>query len=356
MREANQTRREVALQNLCAECGYPLAECGWEGNHPADLDTERADQIIDALALLDIPERRFVRWPWADIDALAGGMAPGTVHYVVGGPGIGKTTFITSAMQRWLADGRVIDVLPLELKDKTFRTYLAGQTLDIDPGYMLSGDYKRAHNAPTLREMVREEIRAQMRMTNLRVRGVTAIHLKEFSRAVEEAAARGADMLIVDHVDHIGGEVGERQPAIEIATQVNRAAVKFAERFDIPIILMSQANDNASNKGSDRLAKFAPLMDHHVWMGGIKRQVATTMLGLFRPLRLPQFGESTEEYAAARRLASAGDARPSTMLRLGMCGVSVMKNRNYGNREGNRALLTMQNGLLGEHDPLSHGV
>jgi hypothetical protein len=70
------------------------------------------------------------------------------------------------------------------------------------------------------------------------------------------------------------------------------------------------------------------------------------MLSLFRPLRAPNYGETTEQYAAALKRARDGTDDPQGVLASGAVGVSVMKSRSYGAREGRRAILRWHKGAV----------
>jgi hypothetical protein len=81
-------------------------------------------------------------------------------------------------------------------------------------------------------------------------------------------------------------------------------------------------------------------------MGGKKREVATGMIGLYRPLRMQLPNESVEEFGAALKAARSGRAEPHTVLEPHVVGVSAMKLRNYGQHEGKRVTLGFQAGRV----------
>ena len=314
---------------------------------------ERAEQILSAQLALLRPERAYLRWPWPALQALYGGMAPGTVHYVVGYSGIGKTTFIASAIKRWRdVENRRIDVLPLEINPGSFRTQMACHSLDINPGPMLSGDFLGYPDAAHLRLSISNELHRQDDDDRVRVHSCRAIDVAQFRQAVEGAVARRSDVVIVDHIDHIAADGN----GFDAAKRVNHAALRLAEDNGICMILMSQANSEALKGSKDRLAKYLPLHDNHVWMGQVKRQVATGMLSLYRPVRERRTSESPEDYLDAYRRARVGDNAPHEMLMPGTGGISLMKSRNYGDREGMHTLLTLRNGLFVEHEPIARSM
>jgi KaiC/GvpD/RAD55 family RecA-like ATPase len=307
-------------------------------------DAERAKQTEEALADLDRPASAYLRWPWESLNALYGGMAPGQVHYVVGFSGMGKTTFIASALDRWAKAGVAIDVLPLEVKANTFRTYMACQSLGIDPGYMLSGDFwEKAENPERIRDLVKARIDKQETEHAIRVRSTPSVTVAALRDAVEQAWTRGAQALIVDHIDHIQGSGGAGGGA-EDSRAVNQAALDLAQEYDMLVIAMSQANQEALKGSRDKLAKYNVLSDNHVWMGAKKRQISSGQLSLFRPFKPFLPGDDPDEYKALMHRCRAGDEPPRHALWEGRAGIALMKSRSYGGREGDQVHLRVENG------------
>lgn len=341
----------------CETCRLPLRDCLYNGEHPDHPAVVASEQIVSALESLHIPPAAYVRWPWPALDALYGGMAPGTVHYVVGFSGLGKTTFIASAIRKWAAAGRIVDVMPLENDAGTFRKYLACQKLGIDPGLMASGDFWELPNAEALLASVDAEVRAQANspfVDHIHVQSTSRIDIRRFRLAVNTAIAHGADVLVVDHVDHIASDPAQRKTLHQESVEVNNAALDLAKESGLVMILMSQANQEAIRSGGDHLAKYQPLREHHVQNGGHKRQNATGMIGLFRPLApAPPASdpEATAEYRERIKAARQGKD-PQTALEPGIVGVNLMKSRNYGSREGKSTRLRWVNGRI--EDPESY--
>jgi KaiC/GvpD/RAD55 family RecA-like ATPase len=314
--------------------------------HPDPL-VEASDQIVDALNDLNRHPDTYVRWPWAALDHMTAGMSSGDVWYVVAFSGVGKTTFVSSATNRWLDRGKKVYVLPLETAPKRFRTLLACQRLGIKPGDVFSGEF-RARNDPQL-PALEQEMRSQLKKPMcdlLRVQGAREINLATFAAACEEAAAFGADVVIVDHIDHI--QAGDGSNLTAESVKVNRAALQYAQDLGLLFVLCSQLNTEAL-RGGDHLTKFAAPREQHIKYGSHKREVATGMLGLFRPVRAPSSGEDAEDYKAELRRARNGEIEPHHVLMPHTMGVVYMKDRNYGS-DGRKALLSVINGRVEDRD------
>lgn len=352
---------DAELRNWCDWCRTPLAECRWNGEHPDPLATAK-EQVVEAAHDLDRHPTAFVRWPWKELDALTGGMAPGQLHYVVGASGLGKTTFITSAIARWADGGRKIVVLPLEVRASVFRTYLAAQSLGVDPGLMLSGDYTRREDARELRARVAAAVRAQLHepyFSSVTISGAPDVTVETLKRAAWQAEELEAEILVIDHVDHLEPDPAQRKRLYEASVEVNRYALRLAQDHDLLIIAMSQANLEALRGTHDHLAKYAPLRDTHVLNGGHKRQIASGMLGLYRPLLAPPEGASAADLEAYRDLIAAarrGEREPHTALEPNVMGVNIMKSRAYGSREGKRITLSWDNGRIVDRSVLPYSL
>ena len=312
-----------------------------------DPHVELTDQVCDAMDLVARDADDFLQFPFPAVAALTGGMAPGDVWFVCAFSGNGKTTFLSSAIDGWYELGKRIYVLPLETRPKVFRTFWACQRLGIHPGDVLSGELSRRPNGHVVRRTIRDELQRQSEAPmrdRVRVTGVTAINTARLAYAVEEAAEWGADVVIVDHIDHIAGGDGSNLHAESV--RVNHAALDLAQDFGVVLLCASQLNNEAMRGSRDKLAQYGPPQPNHVFMGGHKRMVATGMIGLHRKVRERAGSETTKEYKAAMQAARGGDADVHGVLEPGVMGVTAMKLRNYGARENQRVHLGVEHGRI----------
>lgn len=311
-----------------------------------DAHVEASDQVCDALDLVDLPPEAFLRWPFPDLDALTGGMAPGDVWFACAFSGNGKTTFLSSAINHWYEQGKKVYVLPLETRPKVFRTFWACQRLGVHPGEVLSGAMTRWPNSAECRQQIRDELHRQVEhpmIDRVRVKAVPAINVARLSYAVQEAAEWGADVIVVDHIDHIAGGDGSSLHAESV--RVNHATLELAQQYEIALLCASQLNNEMLSGSRDRLAQYGPPQPNHVFMGGHKRQVCTGMIGLHRKLRERGPTETVKEYKAALSEARGGE-EPMAMLEPNTMAVTAMKLRNFGDRENQRCFLGVQRGRV----------
>lgn len=311
--------------------------------HPADL---AFNQIADAQSDLDRDPSAYVRWPFAELDELTGPLgAGGDIWFVCAFSGGGKTTFITSVIEAWRLAGKRIYVMPLETRPKRFRTILACVETGIHPGDALSGRL-RIDGRDADRERLKTALLAQGRrpyVDQVMIAETKAINVAGLRQGFREAEAFGADVVIVDHIDHLEGGDGSNPAADSKA--VNHAALELAQEHGLLVVFTSQLNMDIS-RNPDRLAKYQPPQVHQVWLPGVKLHVASGMIGLFRTPRAQLPTETPEEYADKLKAARRGELPAPEILDPTVMGVSAMKLRNYGSHEGGRALLTYHHGRV----------
>ena len=312
-----------------------------------DLDPSvlASDQIAEAMRHLDRHPDSLVRWPFPDLDALTGPMGAGEVWFVPAFSGGGKTTFIVSAIEAWRQSGKRIYVMPLELQAHRFRTMLACMMTGTHPGDALSGQLRADPLRRPEREALKTALLAQGHddyVAQVMISEQRAINVAGLRQGLLEAKSFGADVVIVDHIDHIEGE--DRTSLYAASKQVNHAALTMAQDNGLLLVFTSQLNMDITR--GDRLSKYAAPMVQQVQFPSVKLQITTGMIGLYRPLRDRHPDETPEDFAAALKRARAGDADAPDMLAPNTMGVVCMKSRNYGSREGVKIRLAVEHGRV----------
>lgn len=310
--------------------------------HPS---VQASNQISRALAHLDRHPDALVRWPFPDLDALTGPMGAGEVWMIPAFSGGGKSTFIVSAIEAWRQQGKKVYVMPLELEPFRFRTMLACMQTGTHPGDALSGQLRADPFRKPERDALKAALFAQGHdayVAQVMISEQRAIDVRGLKRGLQEAKAFGADVVIVDHIDHIEGE--DRSSLFAASKQVNHAALRMAQDNDLLCVFTSQLNMDISR--GDRMAKYRAPMVHQVQFPSVKLQVCTGMVGLYRPLRDMADGESPDDYAAALKKARADEMDAPDMLAPNTMGVVAMKLRNYGQKDGMKIRLAVEHGRV----------
>jgi hypothetical protein len=307
--------------------------------HPAGVI---GTQVGEALADIDRESDAYLRLPFPSLDAVVRGIAPGDIWFVAAFSGRGKTTLLTSLVQ-WLIDSeRVVYYMGLESRPSEIRTHVACKRpdIDLDPGDVLSGELVDRPDWPDTRRRLKAAIEQQGERPlreQLYVNGDEFIDAPRLALALEEAADLGADVAIIDHIDHVTSFDGAG--LWEQSVKACHTVLQSAQRYGLRMLVATQLNNEAVR--GNPLASYHAPQPHHVYLGGQKRMIAAGMLGLYRPLRA---GVTKEELADVRedRADVASILEPNTM------GVVVMKHRKYGRFEGSKVALGVEHGRVHE--------
>jgi hypothetical protein len=216
----------------------------------------------------------------------------------------------------------------------------------IRPGDALSGQLRSDPSRDGEREALKAAVLAQSHAgfsDRVRISPLRSIDVSGLEKGLKEAKAFGADVVIVDHIDHIDG--GDGSNLYVESVKVNNAALRWAQDNDLLLWFTSQLNMEIV-KGKDHLAKFGPPMQHHLQFPTAKIKNATGIIGLFRPLRKRRPDEDEQEYLRTLKAAHAGEADATDALEPGTMGVTAMKLRNYGQHDGKKILLGVERGRV----------
>lgn len=302
--------------------------------------TEEAENQIDrAERYLDLTHDHFLQWPWKALHDAVGGMAPGTVHYIVCPSKGGKTTLSLSATRLWCQQGKKILYGGFEMKAETLRTMFAAQDCGLDAGDVVSGAWLDWEDYGYHRQRMVEAYAAQRKpghwYQNLRFTSFEHVGPTQVQEMMDMAKDWGADACIYDHVDELEGEPRQTDFAVSVAS--NKLILKLTKRHDLKTIITSQTNN--TGKSHDRWRDHKPLRDEIVRFGDIKKQVATTMIGFNRPIKP---GLTKEE----KERVEHGDLDIAECLMVGANRFNVMASRTYGKNIGRSGYLGWERGRI----------
>jgi hypothetical protein len=346
------TRRNMALVTPDPDDNDDADEMGFVARDRAAWDT--TEQVGEAVADLDRSPSDFLRFPYPSLDAITGGLAQGDIWFVAAFSGRGKTTLLTSIVDEYIAQGRTVYFMGLESKANEIRTHLACRELTrryydsqgregvkVDGGDVLSGALQHLHEwAHTRRELVKAiEMQSTPEMrTRLVIDPARFVNEAGLRTSCKRASKLKSALMVIDHIDHIGGESGGAA-SFEESVRACNAALDAAQEYGMRMLVATQLNNQGVR--ADPLAGFRPPQPHHVYLGPQKRMIATGMLGLYRPMRA---GLDADTMSAAKR----GDADIATVLEPNTMGVVCMKNRKQGRHEGKKISLGVTHGRVHE--------
>jgi hypothetical protein len=171
----------------------------------------------------------------------------------------------------------------------------------------------------------------------LHVNGDEFIDAPRLALALEEASDLHADVVIIDHIDHVTSFDGGSQ--WEQSVKACHTVLQSAQKYGLRMLVATQLNNEVVR--GNVMAQYHPPQPHHVYLGGQKRQIAAGMLGLYRPLKT---GITKDELADVKE----GRAEVTSILEPNTMGVVVMKHRKYGRFEGSKVALGVEKGRVFE--------
>lgn len=315
-------------------------------------------QVKDLESALALGRERYLHLPFRPVDQLVGGLMPGSLWFLTAFSGDGKSTFLMSLLERYLNQGKVVAYLGLETLPWKLRVHLACRQLDLDPGDVITGAILEHPEGEKLRARVKEvanEMLTTDSIKRIRFFPYSYIGVRELEEASLAATDMEADVVIIDHIDHVQG--GDGSHPFEESLKAIKKLHDLRQSLEMTYLVASQLNNEAVKR--DITARYRPAEPHMVYMGGHKRQVADGMLSIYRPLVLPP--NDPEGLKAWRQKMSdvrAGGRSVKDVIMAGTMGVSVMKHREY-NREGLRAYLGVERGKVYEfeyHEAAARGL
>jgi len=298
----------------------------------------RGGQIQSAQELLTLDTSQYLHFPWGDLDGIIRGIAPGKFWMLAGYSGVGgKTTFLTNLTLSWVNAGTSVYFVPLETPPDEVWLRLACLSLGIAVGDVLTGDSTHWPDWYDQRERIHWRL-AEWNAAQAEGALPFWVHPADradagvIEEATMEASMLGADVLILDHVDHIAGDParGEYGVSRDVMTSLDTARKRDPS---LRLLVATQLNQDAV-KG-DPLAKVLPPLESHIKMGGHKREVVDGMLGLYRPLRRGTTGDQLKQ-VRQRSLD------PMMLVEPGQMGIEVMKHRARGDLLGRQAVLAVE--------------
>ena len=301
----------------------------------AEVDIQAA-QVGEAQSFLDLGADAFLRLPWPRLDAELGGTMPGTLSFLAGHPGGGKTSFLLTLMLRLLAQGKRIYYAGLESRPNILRTQVACRVLGIDHGQVLAGNAQRDADWPDVRGRLLDQLERQRDadgvFARLRFAPYPHVDTAAACRIMAEAADWGADLVVIDHIDHVtaeakGGLFQESRHVVQVFDTLSK---------EHGLKTLASTQTNWTGRSADPYRNHRPIQEEHLYMGGHKVHVAHWIIGVYRPLVQLEAGGIPKDLDKAIR----SGARPITdALAKQTVAVNVLKSRILG--EGRHAIVPL---------------
>lgn len=253
----------------------------------ADYLSEALEAALDDIEAAGSRNPRMAGVPtgFADLDALTGGLRPGTLTVIAGRPSMGRTTLLSDICRtNAIGQGTPVAVYTLEEGRKDFATRVIAAEARVAQHHLRSGlmtdeDWTRlAKKLP--------EVNAAPLLVNASP-SLTAAQLAEHAAAAVQE--RGVRLVAVDGIQDIRPEVRSDLREREVGDSV-RALKTLARELDVPVLATSHLN-----RGPEQRIDKRPIIDDLRESGAVT-YAADTIILLFR------------EDAYARETPRAGEA------------------------------------------------
>lgn len=294
---------------------------------------EQSAQVGDAQRFLDLGADAFLRLPWPRLDATLGGTMPGTLSFLAGHPGGGKTSFLLTLMLRLLASGKRVYYAGLESRPNILRTQVACRTLGLDHGAVLAGNAQGLPDWPAERQRLLTELERQRDLDGpyARLRFAPHAHVDTAAACeiMAEGADFGADLIVVDHIDHVTAD--GKQGLYQESRHVVQVFDSLSKQHGLKTLAATQTN--WTGRSADPYRNHRPIQEEQLYMGGHKLHVAHWVIGVYRPLEGGRVPKDLDKMIR-------GGERPLTdALAKHTVAVNVLKSRVLG--DGKHAIVPL---------------
>jgi replicative DNA helicase len=308
---------------------------------------EQHDRVIDRMDM-ETDGRPDLAYP--DLVDVTGPLLPGQLWITLARPENGKTTFCLNLCRKWITEhprhGWVY-----------FGTEEGTETQILRFAAMLSGNPPAAVVAGEWRSFCKTEneiVQAQ-REVLLAIQDITSGKyvdhaffaeatrptLLDVRRAAEEAVRLGLPILVLDHFHRMA--VPESENTVATLTETVRRIKHLAVETGLTILMAAQA------KRVEGLSRFMPPNpESGKGTGGLEEE-ADVMLGLFKPIGVPDGTKFRPLTKGERDAYERGELNQDQVLQPHTMGVKVLKHRRNGDYSGRIIKLHCEHGILANH-------
>lgn len=284
---------------------------------PTDFTGRTKEQVEAGINLIHEDFSQCVHLPWPSLhQAIGHGVLPYQLWTAAAESGHGKTTFAMNVVKGLVAQGKRVYVIGLEQAAPVLRVYLAALKLGFSTRYALANRWNQL--PPSAQAAIESDLREQETEAELlHFSNADFLTLRTLAKALEEAQAFGAQLILIDHVHHVRVESGNSAGEF---TKLCQGLSDFSKKHQIPVLAMAQLN--RGNGPIDRLKPYLPPALDNIKMGKVLEEVSSVVLGLYRPL----FNNITAQERARIRLGES--VKP--FIKANTMGVAVLKSRIGG--------------------------
>lgn len=293
------------------------------------------DQVGDAVDRVYEDTSTYPRFPWAELDEVAGLMCPEDMWLIPGRTGNGKSLFCLNLFDRLVEAGRKVLYVGLEQSPKILRVKWACMRAGVSPKQILAArpedkgaayEQARLFVAAELEWQKTEEIRQRAHFSTTRF-----VDRDGLVAWTDWAKMRGCEIVIVDHIDRM--QHGNSGNSFEDLSETVRLTKELAVHYRIVMLVASQVG-----RPKESLQRFMPPMLSEMRGAGTKEEEADAVLAVYRPLKK---GTTEKQMTMVRQ----GLLEEHEIYDVNKMAVRVLKHRLDGAQLGT-AIMDVEKGRL----------
>jgi replicative DNA helicase len=264
--------RKAVLRNLIGAAGK-IAAVGYEEANDAEAAIDRAEGILfeisqrrtvggfeslatllgqayDRLEYLHEHRGQILGIPsgLSQLDALLGGFQPSDLIILAARPSVGKTSMaLNIAQHAAVHEGKKVGVFSLEMSKEQLALRLLSAESGINPRPLQSG-FVDETDWSKIAQVMNQMHAAPMWIDDSPV--LTVLELRTKARRLE-AEQRGLDLLIVDYLQLMQGNLSQREPnRVQEVSEISRGLKQLSRELKVPVIALSQLSRGVEQRGS----------------------------------------------------------------------------------------------------------
>jgi replicative DNA helicase len=246
-------------------------------------DELNEDQTTEAVWRVFENTSTYPRFPWGELDEVAGLMCPEDLWLIAGRTGNGKSLFCLNLFDRMIEAGRRVLYVGLEQSPKVLRIKWACMRAGVPPKQILAirQEDKKTPEYEAARDLITAELKWQSE-PDIKLRAhfsaTRFVDREQLVAWTDWAVDMGCEIVIVDHIDRMKHGTGAN--SFHELSETVRLAKELAVEHRIVMMVASQVG-----RPKEALQKFMPPMTSELRGGGTKEEEADAILAVYRPLK-----------------------------------------------------------------------
>lgn len=242
VRVANAADADMDVEELVDMARREMEQAG-------QIETDKLESLHSSmLTTLDNLTKpvKTVLSPWADLNSMIGGFAPGRLYVVGARPAVGKSLVALQAALALAQDG-FVSFVSLEMSKDEINKRIISHDLEIQMDKLMSG---------SLSERDWAKIKAHMdhwSRSKLMVNddpGVTFASLRKHARTVSKRGKLSG--IVVDYLQLLSAPRGDMRKRHEVVSDFSRNLKLLARDLEVPVIALSQLNRESAGRSDNK--------------------------------------------------------------------------------------------------------